>query len=253
MGALDWIRSNPRTTGLGAAAMLALAVLIGVAVHDRQMDARLLETDADLLPSKPDLVHYAEGLAKPAFRSHCASCHGADMKGEQAKGAPNLTDRIWLYDDGGVADIERTILYGIRSGDGKARNITDMPALGRTFQLDDTEVRDAATYVLSLTRPEADTGAVQRGSAIFQGKGSCYDCHSTDASGNPDYGAPAFTDSDWLYGGDFETVYKSVYSGRHGVCPAWFAKLKPAVIRALALYIHEVSMGPKAQGGAAHG
>ena len=27
----------------------------------------------------------------------CAACHGADGKGNQAIGAPNLTDDIWLY------------------------------------------------------------------------------------------------------------------------------------------------------------
>ena len=45
--------------------------------------------------------------AKPLFAT-CAACHGADGKGNQAIGAPNLTDRIWLH-GGSVADIEKTI------------------------------------------------------------------------------------------------------------------------------------------------
>jgi|WetSurMetagenome_2_1015567.scaffolds.fasta_scaffold189589_1 cytochrome c oxidase cbb3-type subunit III len=239
---------------LGVVVVLALAALIGFAIHDRLMATRLLVTDPDKVPSHPELVSYAASLARPAYASNCASCHGADMKGDQAKGAPNLTDQVWLYDFGGVGDIERTILYGIRSGHAKARNITDMPALGRTMQLSPAEVSDAANFVISISRPQGiDQASVARGSKIFQGKGVCYDCHSADAAGNPDYGAPAFTDTDWIYGGDYKSVYDSIYSGRHGLCPAWIGKLKPEVIRALAVYIHQVSHPSPAAGGHAHG
>ncbi|HTS23604.1 MAG TPA: cytochrome-c oxidase, cbb3-type subunit III [Casimicrobiaceae bacterium] len=43
--------------------------------------------------------------------STCAACHGADGKGNQTIGAPNLTDRIWLY-GGNLADIAETIRHG---------------------------------------------------------------------------------------------------------------------------------------------
>ena len=237
----------------GAVALAVVVALIAWQVHATQLQARLLTTDPEKIPASPELVDYAASLAKPAFAKNCASCHGADMKGDQAKGAPNLTDQIWLYDLGGVGDVERTVLYGIRSGLGKSRNITDMPAMGRTLQLSPAEVHDVETFVLSLTRPEADLGAVQRGSKIFQTKGSCYDCHSSDAAGNPDYGAPDLADNEWLYGGDPQTVYRSIYDGRHGVCPAWIGKLKPAVIRALAVYIHMVSQPAPPRKGAVHG
>ena len=70
---------------------------------------------------------------------------------------------------------------------------------------------------------------------------------------NPDYGAPDLTDNDWLYGGDPDAVYRSIYSGRHGLCPAWTGKLTPAVIRALAVYIHQASFGSTSAKGQAHG
>ena len=38
----------------------------------------------------------AAELGKPKF-AVCAACHGADGKGNQAIGAPNLTDKIWLH------------------------------------------------------------------------------------------------------------------------------------------------------------
>ena len=233
-----------------------LAGLAAIAIQDHRLDVRLLRTDPSEVTRHPDLVRYAEGLARPAYAAHCAACHGAQMQGDPSKGAPNLKDRIWLYEDGGVGSIERTVLYGIRSGYGKARNITDMPPLGRNQQLSPAEVSDVVAYVRALSDQPGEPLAVQRGSVIFQGKGVCYDCHSGDASGNPDYGAPALNDRDWLYGGDQATVYQSVYSGRHGICPAWIDQLKPQVIRALAVYLHQVSQGatpaPGAQGGA-HG
>lgn len=40
----------------------------------------------------------------PLYADNCASCHGADAKGDRAQGAPNLTDVEWLY-GGERADI----------------------------------------------------------------------------------------------------------------------------------------------------
>lgn len=48
---------------------------------------------------------------KTIFSQNCAACHGADGKGVQAMGAPNLTDKIWLY--GGS---EKTIIETINKG-----------------------------------------------------------------------------------------------------------------------------------------
>ena len=241
---------SPRRPTLYAAlsaGVLLLVLLIGFQLHDRRTQARLVIADPDQVAADPGLVRYAAPLAKPAYARHCASCHGKQMQGDQRIGAPRLNDHIWLYGSGQVDELERTILYGIRSGNAKSRNITDMPPLGRQQQLSPAETADVTRYVLSITHPISDTAALQRGSAIFQGKGVCYDCHSGDARGNPDYGAPAFTDNDWLYGGDFDTVYRSVYSGRHGVCPAWIDRLKPATIRALAVWLHAITLRPPAR------
>lgn len=41
----------------------------------------------------------------------CSACHGADAKGNQALGAPNLTDNIWLY-GGSQEAIEETLRNG---------------------------------------------------------------------------------------------------------------------------------------------
>jgi cytochrome c oxidase cbb3-type subunit 3 len=56
-----------------------------------------------------DPIKAARG--EPTFKSVCAACHMATGKGNQAVGAPNLTDRIWLYGSS-EATIVETILKG---------------------------------------------------------------------------------------------------------------------------------------------
>lgn len=58
--------------------------------------------------STSDPIKVAFGKDKFAA---CAACHGAGGKGNPALGAPNLSDKIWLY--GGSAD---TIMETIRKG-----------------------------------------------------------------------------------------------------------------------------------------
>ena len=45
------------------------------------------------------------------FKANCVACHGADGKGNIALGAPNLTDKVWLYGGSEVAIVE-TITKG---------------------------------------------------------------------------------------------------------------------------------------------
>jgi len=54
--------------------------------------------------SPADSIRIARGKEK--FEQVCAACHGADGKGNQALGAPNLTDKIWLYGPGEASIIE---------------------------------------------------------------------------------------------------------------------------------------------------
>ena len=69
----------------------------------------------------------------------CAACHGGDAHGNQMLGAPNLTDKVWLY--GGSVD---TVMETIRKG----RNNT-MPAWGEF--LGEPKVHVLAAYVWSLS------------------------------------------------------------------------------------------------------
>ena len=80
----------------------------------------------------------AVSRAAPLFAQQCASCHGAEGRGDQSLGAPNLTDAIWLY-GGARADIRETIHYG-RAG--------VMPYW--TDRLSDEQITALAVYVHAL-------------------------------------------------------------------------------------------------------
>lgn len=49
------------------------------------------------------------------FQQMCMACHGADGKGVQALGGPNLTDDIWLYDVPNQ-DLRRDIITTVSNG-----------------------------------------------------------------------------------------------------------------------------------------
>lgn len=71
--------------------------------------------------------------------STCAACHGADGKGNQSLGAPNLGDSIWLYGSTPEA-VKESIRHG-RNG--------NMPAW--RDRLGDDNARVLAAYVYSLS------------------------------------------------------------------------------------------------------
>ena len=57
----------------------------------------------------------AAGRGEKTFKTICMACHGMDGKGNQALGAPNLTDRIWLFTPGNEATIVETVRNGRKS------------------------------------------------------------------------------------------------------------------------------------------
>jgi len=86
----------------------------------------------------------AAAAGKEKFQQLCVACHGPEGKGNQAMGAPNLTDNIWLY-GGSKKTIMETIDKG-RSG--------RMPAHAEF--LGEAKVHLLAAYVYSLSHPAAE-------------------------------------------------------------------------------------------------
>jgi len=84
-----------------------------------------------------DSLRSARGEEK--FKTICAACHGLDGKGNQALGAPNLTDRIWLHGSGEYAIAEQVA---------KGR-VNQMPA--HKDILTPAKIHLLTAYVLSLS------------------------------------------------------------------------------------------------------
>lgn len=90
------------------------------------------------LAGLPTAAGYDAAAGKKIFADNCASCHGDAGKGNPELGAPNLTDKIWLY-----GSDEATVVDTITNGRAGV-----MPAwVGR---LDPATVKALAVYVHSL-------------------------------------------------------------------------------------------------------
>lgn len=99
-----------------------------------------------------DVAHYVLSLSgrthdslraysgKVKFKEACTACHGADGKGNQALGAPNLTDPVWLHGSG-----EAQIMEQISKG-----RTNQMPA--HKDLLSPAKINLLTAYVLSLSR-----------------------------------------------------------------------------------------------------
>ncbi|MBE7939646.1 MULTISPECIES: cytochrome-c oxidase, cbb3-type subunit III [Ramlibacter] len=77
-------------------------------------------------------------LGKSKFTA-CAACHGIDGKGNQAIGAPNLTDDIWLHGFG-----EQAIMNMVNNG-----KVNQMPAQGG--KLTEAQIHVLTAYVWGLS------------------------------------------------------------------------------------------------------
>ena len=86
----------------------------------------------------PEGLDIAAG--QKTFATNCAACHGAEGKGTQAMGAPNLTDGTWLYGSS-FAQVQQTLRFG-RNG--------MMPA--QKDMLGNDKVHLLAAYVYSLSQ-----------------------------------------------------------------------------------------------------
>ena len=114
---------------------------MGVMPPHTQLGAETIKDLASYVRSlsglSADSVRIAKG--REAFNSvGCSGCHGPDAKGMTAVGAPNLTDKIWLYGSSEGAIIE-TITKG---------RTNQMPAW-KDF-IGEAKVHVLAAYVLSL-------------------------------------------------------------------------------------------------------
>jgi cytochrome c oxidase cbb3-type subunit III len=262
-GALE--RRPPWGLILGAALVIVLAIAGVLFAQYRAVRARFLIESADSIPGDPELLQFAMARGASGYAEHCASCHGAHLEGDRKWGVPNLADSEWLYGTGRVTEIERVVLYGIRSGNSKGWDLAHMPAFATPHPynlyalapLTPAAIADVTTYILSFQSPQSDAAAVERGSRIFRDPsgGNCVDCHGPDGKGDSAIGAPDLTDGIWLSGdGSRESIEYTIGHGLAGHCPSWVTQLSPVTVRAIAVYVHATAVagtqkpGPDARG-----
>jgi cytochrome c oxidase cbb3-type subunit 3 len=111
---------------------------LGAAVGSVEDVRNLANYVLSLSGSPHDTV--AAQLGKPKF-AVCAACHGAEGKGMEAVGAPNLTDKIWLHGWG-----EQAIVNIITQG-----KVNVMPA--QAAWLTPEQIYVLAAYVQNMSTP----------------------------------------------------------------------------------------------------
>jgi cytochrome c oxidase cbb3-type subunit 3 len=147
----DWIWGGSLET---------IAQTIKVGVNSANPDSRVSQMPAfgrdEMLDATQlrDVALYVHSLSNPAdatpdnaamidaggkvFQTTCAACHGENAKGNAEVGAPNLTDKYWIY--GGDLETIATTLYGGRQG--------HMPTWDK--RLSPADIKILAIYVHSL-------------------------------------------------------------------------------------------------------
>lgn len=191
------------------------------------------------IEADPALMQPVKEAGRTLFVDNCAVCHGVSATG--GPGFPNLTSKSWLW--GGEPEaIEETIKVGINSTNDDTR-VSQMMAFGRDGVLVPEQISNVVTYVRSLSGAEGDAAKIDAGKEVFAA--NCVACHGDNAKGSHDVGAPDLTDHFWIYGGDVNSVYTSVYSGRQGHMPHWGARLSPLQVKLLTVYVHSLDGAPQ--------
>ena len=250
----------PPRTLLAVLGAVALCAVLGAGywAYTASVESRLLRADADALPGDVALMNFARPRGESVFRDNCEQCHGPTGKGDPALGVPNLTDKDWLYGSGRVSEIRQTVAYGIRSHDGRGRDLAEMPAFSRPVPYDKekllpltpSDVNDVISFLLAGKAsgrmqgesPADNAAAATRGGVIFRARGACWDCHGSDGLGDNAVGAPNLMDNVWLYGhGSRADIFRAIAGGYQGVCPAWSGRLSPGRILEASLYVYSLS------------
>jgi cytochrome c oxidase cbb3-type subunit 3 len=195
---------------------------------------RIAGEDFAAIAADEELMRHVRDTGRTLFVDNCAVCHG--VRGTGGPGVPNLAAGAWLW-GGDPETIAETISVGINSTDDDTR-ISQMMAFGRDGVLEIGQVRAVAAYVRSLSGQqlgETDQARLPEGQEVFAA--NCAACHGEEGRGMAEAGAPDLTDENWIYGGDAQSVFTTIYSGRQGHMPHWQDRLSPVDIRILALYV----------------
>lgn len=195
---------------------------------------KIREASVEQVKADPDLYQFSVSGGRVLFAENCAGCHQSGGIG--TKGYPSLADDDWLW-GGSLADIERTIRFGIRGAHDETRQ-SQMPRFLADGILTQKDIEAVTDYVVAVSESKP---AIPHGATLY--KDNCAVCHGDAAKGNRELGAPNLTDKIWLYGGDRNTLIHTIAQSRNGVMPSWTGRLDDATIKMLAVYVHSLGGG----------
>ncbi len=179
---------------------------------------------------------FAISAGSAAFKVNCIQCHGTGAQG--SPGYPNLNDDDWLW-GGKLEDIHTTITHGVRFATNPDTRTSEMSKFNEILKPE--EIAQVAAFVINFQTPQEDAAAVAAGKELYAQ--NCVSCHGDDAKGNREFGAPNLTDAVSLYGSTPELITAQINASRHGVMPAWGARLGDTMVKELAVFVHSLGGG----------
>ncbi|HWM82225.1 MAG TPA: cytochrome-c oxidase, cbb3-type subunit III [Pseudolabrys sp.] len=221
---------------LGVDQRTTVAAKLQEAALDRSVWTKRIEAESFKdIEADPQLMKIVRETGRTLFGDNCTVCHGTDASG--GKGFPNLTTASWLW--GGDADaIAETIRVGINSAHPQTRT-SQMLAFGRDGVLPRKDIENVVNYVRTLSDPavakQVPAASLEAGAKAFAD--NCASCHGEQGKGNVELGAPDLTDKNWIYGGDAQSIFTSVWGGRQGHMPTWEHRLSSLDRKILTLYL----------------
>ncbi len=198
--------------------------------------AAIADKSVDEILADDNLRTFATAAGSAAFKVNCVQCHGSGAEG--SAGYPNLNDDEWLW-GGSAEQIRQTIAHGIRfAGDDETR-ASEMPAFGD--MLEPKQISQVTSFVTSLSGVEGDAADIDAGRQLFAE--NCAACHGDDGKGSRELGAPDLTDAIWFYGSSPAAIAAQIRAPKHGVMPAWSARLGDTTVKELTVYVHSLGGG----------
>jgi len=155
---------------------------------------------------------------------YCTTCHGVELKGNQAVDAPRLNGMEAWYVRSQLDAFRR----GWRGTD--PADLTGMEMHPQATVLSADAVEDAVAFVAAVPRRSADTtpaitGDAEHGRALFA---SCAACHGSRGEGNESLRAPRLTgQSDWYLARQLEKFASGVRGSAVG--DAYGAQMRASV------------------------
>ncbi|WMP18347.1 cytochrome-c oxidase, cbb3-type subunit III [Thiothrix lacustris] len=217
------------------------------AIKQQEYLAKVGAASYEQIAQDPEMSSFVRSYGVSMFGDKCAACHQAGGQGVVGQ-FPNLVDDDWLW-GGDTATMETTIRGG---------RLGFMPSFKKTFN--DDQLKQVASYVLSLSGEPADKVEAAQGQKIFQGQeGGCYYCHTSAGTGMHSQGSANLTDKIWTIANvpaattpetKLAAVESVISNGVHRQMPVFGKEgrnLSDTEIKVLVAYLQQMSGGATAQ------